>query len=82
MCSMSLNCSLALRKDILDPRPILHVAPQDGDFADAPGNFGFDPLSLGSDPATLKWCVCACVAAAVALDHASCSMRVQIHAIR
>jgi light-harvesting complex I chlorophyll a/b binding protein 5 len=27
----------------------------DGDFADAPGNFGFDPLSLGSDPATLKW---------------------------
>ena len=35
----------------------LLAARQDGDFADAPGNFGFDPLSLGSDPATLKWCV-------------------------
>jgi len=29
---------------------------QDGDFADLPGNFGFDPLSLGSDADTLKWC--------------------------
>ena len=38
---------------------VLCAAQQDGDFADAPGNFGFDPLSLGSDPATLKWCVCA-----------------------
>lgn len=37
--------------------PCLPAAQQDGDFADAPGNFGFDPLSLGSDPATLKWCV-------------------------
>lgn len=27
----------------------------DGDFADLPGNFGFDPLSLGSDADTLKW---------------------------
>ena len=21
-----------------------------------PGDFGFDPLSLGSEPETLKWC--------------------------
>jgi len=29
----------------------------EGDAADLPGNFGFDPLSLGSDEATLKWFV-------------------------
>ena len=34
-----------------------------------PGDFGFDPLGLGSDPQTLRWCAARAARAATATKH-------------